>query len=403
VKIGIFGNTNNYPYRLALGLRQIGVEATLLVNRREPLHRPENRDPALAKGYPHWILDCSDLGEDEFVIESTKLGPALNYLLHESSGVLLNDLGPSLAEVGSVPSIALLTGSDLTYYGSYEAAKGREAGWAPDFAASAWGRLASRKWAELVERQRRGIRSARGVSFGLPGMIPEADELLHEIGVPDDRRFSVYLADTQDLAPEPPPLRRRLRVLNGARLNWVEPMPAGFTAQDNKRTDIILHGFASYLAAGGEGELVLVEKGLHVEQTRQLVEGLHLSGNVRWLREMSLTRFLEEVRAADVVCDQLGPSFPGMTGLDAMALGRPVLANFRLDLLQRQYPDSWPVLNAESPDHVCRHLLRMFESPDERTSLGASAARFARAHLSPEGNALKCLQILGLRADADVR
>ena len=77
MRIGIFGNTNNYPYTLALGLRRVGVETVLAVDRREPLHRPEAKDPSLAASYPYWILDCSDVSEEDFVLESSRIGPVL--------------------------------------------------------------------------------------------------------------------------------------------------------------------------------------------------------------------------------------------------------------------------------------------------------------------------------------
>ena len=53
---------------------------------------------------------------------------------------------------------------------------------------------------------------------------------------------------------------------------------------------------------------------------------------------MSLTSFYEQVGEADAVCDQMGPAIPGMTAVDAMAIGRPVIANFRINILKRHFP-----------------------------------------------------------------
>jgi glycosyltransferase involved in cell wall biosynthesis len=315
---------------------------------------------------------------------------------HQSSGLILNDLGPSLLDAAGIPGVSLLTGSDLTYYANCDSDEIRSAMWDAAFAASAGGRLARRKWREFVARQRSGILGSRAVSFGVPGLVQEADALLREIGVPDERRFSVYLADTVDLAPAPPRLRKQLRVFNGARLNWRDPFPAGFSAQDNKRTDILLEGFGEFLRAGGEGTLVLVEKGLHVAETKELANSLGITRNVEWLREMTLAEFYVQVRDADVICDQMGPSFPGMAGLDAMAIGRPVIANFRLDLLGPYYQAPWPVLHVESVQRVRDALLDLYRFPETRASLGTEARAFAERHLSPEANAVRCLEQLGV-------
>ena len=398
MKIGIFGNTNNYPYTLALGLRRLGVEAVLLVNRKERLNRPESKDPALSHRYPPWILDCSNIEEADFVDESTRIGDALNFLTHQSSGLIVNDLGPSVLEAAGVPGLALLTGSDLTYYANHESGEIRSAVWANDFASSAGGRLAKRKWREFVDRQRNGIAACRAVSFGLPGLIPDADTMLRNIGVLDEQRFFVYLADTLELASAAPSLRKRLRIFNGARLNWKEPLPAGFSPQDNKRTDILLQGFAAFLRAGGRGNLVLVEKGLHVAETKALARSLGIEKDIVWRKEISLAAFHEQLREADVVCDQLGPSFPGMAGLDAMAIGRPVVANFRLDVIGRYFPAPWPVCHVDSADGVRDALLQLYRAPIDRRSLGNEARTFAERHLSPEANARRCLEKLGLEA-----
>jgi len=396
MKIGIFGNTNNYPYTLALGLRRIGVDVTLVINRKERLNRPESKDHSLAGHYPKWIFDCSDVDEDCFVTESTRVANALDLLTDRSSGLLLNHIGPSLLEAAGIPGISLLTGSDLTYYANYATVETRSSTWSPDFTASAGGRFAKRRWHEFITRQRSGIANSRAVSAPLPGLIPEMDTLLHEIGVPDERRFFIYLADTAERAPAPRRPCKALRIFNGARLIWKEPLPAGFDTLDNKRTDLLLQGFGGFLRAGGRGELVLVEKGLHVAETRELAKSLGIARDIEWRDEMSLAAFHDQLRKADVVCDQLGPSFPGMAGLDAMAIGRPVIANFRLDVLGGYAKDPWPVCHVDSADGVRDALLRLYQSPSERSSLGSEARAFAEKHLSPEANARRCLERLGL-------
>jgi glycosyltransferase involved in cell wall biosynthesis len=293
--------------------------------------------------------------------------------------------------------MALLTGSDLTYYADYRFAEARRAGWAPEFVRSPGGRLAETKWVEFAARQRNGILASEAVSFAPAGLIPEGDALLRSIGVPEERRFFVWLADTISLQPTPPPQHKgSFVILNGARLTWAKPFPEAFSGQDDKGTDVLLRGYAQFLGKGGSAELRLVRKGLHIGQTEELVRQLGIQDNVTWLNELSLSDFHQEIRRADLVCDQFGASFPGMAALDAMALSRPVLANFRSDILPKHFPEKLPGCHAESPEQVCGHLETLAGSPARRLESGTQARRFAEQYLSPQVNARKCLERLGI-------
>src|SRR6185436_19578920 len=133
---------------------------------------------------------------------------------------ILNDVGPALAHHLQCPYVALLTGSDLTYYGNYGSLDLRSASWRPEFKVSAGGQQDIRRFAQLVKRQREGILNAEIVSFAVRGVIPEGDKLLDAIGVPDHRRTMIYLSDTLHLSKVEAPRNQALRVFSGCRLLW---------------------------------------------------------------------------------------------------------------------------------------------------------------------------------------
>jgi glycosyltransferase involved in cell wall biosynthesis len=396
VRIGIFGNTNNYPLLLAVGLRRLGHPTVLVVNRKEQLHRPESKYPELAAGYPSWILDCSDIPEDEFVEATSRIGPVLDFLAGAADALILNDLGPSLAEFCRQPAVALMTGSDLTYYADPQTRTLRQEGWAPAFTASPSGRLWTRRFDEFVQRQRDGIRNAAAVSAPLRGLVPAIDALLDDIGVADSRRDFVYLADT-DVPPVPPTRSNpRLRVVNGARLNWKAPLPPGFSSQDQKGTDILLEGFSRFVARGGDAELLLFRKGLHVAETESLVQALGVASRIVWRDEVTLRAFHQEIAQADVLCDQVGESFPGLAALDAMAMAVPVIANFRPEATAAHFTEPIAACQARTATEVASHLTTLAGSAEIRIKAGRAARRFARLHLSPEANARRCLRHFGV-------
>jgi glycosyltransferase involved in cell wall biosynthesis len=397
MKIGIFGNTNNYPLLLAIGLRELGVDVVLIVNRKERLHRPESKYPEWQGNYPHWIVDCSDLAEEDWVAASPRLRDVINHLALRSDGLVLNDVGPSLLEFCALPAIALITGSDLSYFGNDRTVDLRWHGADPVFRDSPGARLEIRRWREFIARQRAGILSAKAVSAPLPGLVPAIDELLSGIGVPATRRDFFYLADVANTVAHATVPNQRLRVLNGARLNWKKPLPSSFSSQDHKGTDTLLGGFARFVASGGDADLVLFRKGLHVAETEALARSLGVDSRIIWRDEMSLRDFHAELSQADIVCDQLGESFPGLVALDAMAIGIPVIANFQPEIMGRYFPEPVAACQARTPSEVAGHLASLASSDRARATAGRAARDFAHAHLSPKANAVKCLRHLGLQ------
>jgi hypothetical protein len=395
VRIGIFGNTNNYPLMLAIGLRQLGHEAVLVVNRTQPLHRPEAKYPEWQSRYPEWILDCSMIPEEDFMAATPRIGPVLDFLGRRSDALVLNGPGPSLLEFCPKPAMAFLTGSDLTYYADPAMRTLRQRRWSDDQRNAPSGRLSTRHLDGFIERQRAGIRSATVVSAPPPGLVPEMDALLNDIGVPEVRRHFVFMADT-DVPPARPDRRnRRLRIVNGARLNWQKPLPAGYTSQDHKATDILLGGFARFLAGGANAELVLFRKGLHVAETEELAASLGIASHIVWRDEVPLREFYREISEADIVCDQLGESFPGMVTVDAMAIGIPVIANLRPEILGSYFTEPIAAWHARTPDDVATHFAALASSPRARIAAGRAARRYARLHLSPAAQARRCLARLG--------
>lgn len=396
MRIGLFGNTNNNPLMLALGLRELGHEVILAVNRKELVHRPESKFPEFERHYPPWILDCSHLTEEDFVWISPRLEPVLNLLMCGSDGLVLNDLGPSLLEFCPLPSVALLTGSDLTYYANPHTTSVRYGGSSPEYRQTPGARLGMRMWDAFIERQRAGIRNATVVSTAIPGLVPDMDRLLRDIGVPVSRRDSYYMAFSNPAPPRPVRTDRPLRVVNGARLNW-QPLPEGFASLDHKGSDVLLEGFAMFIARGGDGELVLFRKGQHIAETEALVDSLGLASRVVWRDEMALHEFFAEIREADVVCDQLGDTFPGMVSLDAMAHGLPVIANFRPEIDHPLFPKPVAACQARTPAEVAEHLITLASSPDTRVRVGRAAQEFARRYFSPVASAQRCATVLSRR------
>jgi hypothetical protein len=398
LRIGIFGNINNYPLMLAEGFRALGHEVRLVVNRKEALHRPESKYAEWDDSYPDWILDCSALSEEAIVSNAAPLfSRVVSYFFDNVDLVVLNDYGPALSRQLPKPQMAFLTGSDLTYYANYRSLDLRTASWDLEYKKSAQGRRAIRQYSDLVTHQRDGILAADVVSFGLRGLIQEGDNLLDSIGVADSRRMMILLSDTENLEPCPPANNIELRIFNGARVSWQQTADKRFSQQDLKGTDVLINGFAIYCSKGGQGELHMVRKGYDVDAAVELCAQLGIGERVVWLAEMDLHQYDDEVRAADVVCDQFGMSFPGMVTTHAYALGRPVLANFRNECFAAALPKPLPGFQASTSTEVAEHLLRLDSDRKAVRTMAKLSRRYAEKYISPASMAEQVLARAGIK------
>jgi glycosyltransferase involved in cell wall biosynthesis len=124
---------------------------------------------------------------------------------------------------------------------------------------------------------------------------------------------------------------------------------------------------------------------LHVPSDPRLKGTEHVVSAVDGLRRRGLPVRLQLVqgvahhdmpalyRSAGVVVDQLYFGWYGVTAVEAMATGRPVVAYLRPDLRERYAP---PVAQAD-PDSIGRVLEEMYSRPDRGLALGERGRRYA--------------------------
>lgn len=391
LSIAIFGNTNNYPLLLAQGLRLLGHNVRLVLNRKELLHRPEARYPDWATAYPDWIVDCSNLSDEDIAFEKPALDQAIHQLTHNIDLVILNDVGPALAAYLQAPHVAVLTGSDLAYYANFDSLQMRTSMWSAEFKRSLQGRRYLRRMADLVARQRDGILGAEVVCYGQRGLVPSGDQLLDDIGVVDDRRLMLHFSNTIDLQAQPEAHNEKLAVLCGSRIVYRPEYNPALSAMDFKGTDVLIRGFAEYCQRGGRGELRFPQKGQDLDAARELINELGIANRIAWLPEMPLAGFYEEMAKADLICDQFGTSFPGMVTTDAYALGRPVMANLRNEIFGQRFPESLPGFDAKTAGEIADHLIMIENSRELLAKMGTKSRAYAEAYLSPESMARQLL------------
>lgn len=366
---------------LAQAAHKLGHDVTFILNLDMPLHKPENRYPDIRAAYPEWIVDLAPMVYADYLSNTPKRQHAVE-LLKNCDFVVLNHLGPALAKFIKRPAVALLTGSDLDYYADYNKIP---AFWFPEGSLPPmWPKLPSDAAKQLMSQQREGIHKSFAVSYFHPGIMPHGDMLLKEIGVLTPKRLCCYMADIEQCHYRPEQLHTPLRILIGARLNWADTGLLDLSPLDYKGIDTMLRGIALFLDTCKQSvEIHMFNKGRHVAETEQLLAGLKLANFVHWLPEMTQTEFRERLYKADVVFDQTADSAVGMVGFDAMAIGRPVIANGKPEVFRNLPGGVLPLCQAKSAEEISNELTRLVTEAGYHQTLVESARRYSETFCDP--------------------
>jgi glycosyltransferase involved in cell wall biosynthesis len=387
MRIGFLGNTNNFPFMLAQALRRRGHDVLFLVDQSDPLYRPEAKFPEIWNASADWIVDVSPLRFRDYLLPSVRMSRVVA-LLRGCDAVVLNQYAPSLLSRIGRPAMLMLTGSDLDFFANPDAIED-----AHRRASSGIFRKHLEHWIfrRLSRKQRLGITLAGVISYFPKGVVPAGDRLLSQLGVKDDSRIFIPMTDVHAILPSPLPFNSPARVVCVARLNWKKPMRPGTSQLDYKGTDVMLQGLAKYIAeSGARLDIQLLRKGLDVPETEQLVSALRLNDHVTWHEEMTQADLLDMVRQSDVVIDQLAESLPGSGGVDAMALGRPVIANWRADVIPIYNLPPEARCQASSPGEVCVQLGRLLSDRGEMARVADAGRKYVEQKLSSDAAALVC-------------
>lgn len=393
MKIGFAGNTNNYPFALARALLRMGHQVEFVVDSGHALHRPECRYRDIHATYPAWLHDFSGVPDKywKYLIPN-KAVKNIQKIFSKCDALIVNGLWPIVAAKSGKPYVAVMTGSDLEVYADYHAMAKTQTRHLQN--SSILSRpFKSIVYSQIVRQQRNAIREANGFIAAIPGLIPNADRLWRDIS-PRGLHLFGLMTDLADIKPVQLPNNQVPRILCAARLNWTLPMRSGTCELDYKGSDILLKGLALYLARSEVPmRLTLVRKGFDITETEALVAELGLNDAVDWLDEMSPSKLIEEYMKSDIIADQFAKSIVSVAGLDAMAMGRPLLANGRPEIMEPFIGESSPICQAANPEEVCEQLIRLSD-PAERELVGQKSRAYVEKHHSTDSVAKRCLDVL---------
>lgn len=386
-RIGFIGCMNAMPMAYALKFLRDGHDVRFVVE-AEPddfLMRPEHQYANEVRyPYPSWIREIrwkSDLLHHVTLPWSNREAVKA---MADCDVVILNDYGFALAP--NMPKgalcVALSSGADVDILCRWEMA------WS--FAASV-----RRKWLYPVRLvlelwrtclQRRGLATCDIVSYFPRGLNHLGDEVIAEL-LRSNRppqlieRYDANFAavGVQHVSIPKRPLQR---IFAPVRFNLLPPAGGEFEYKGN---DLILQALARYLQRNPSVEIHLFEKGppADLALARRMCHELGIESAVTWHQPTNLPGLLKLYENADVVIDQVGTHWMGGVGFYALYMGRPVIANARLDVFGQLWGTDIPILNATTSDQIVSHLVRC-EDLAYRESVAEASHAFARDRLDTE-------------------
>lgn len=393
MKIGFAGNTNNYPFMLALAFQRLGHEVVFLVDSSSRLHRPENyaTDDQIASIR---IIDSPGIINKffQYIFWNKKL-KEVTAELQSCDFLIVNDLWPVIARKLEVPYLVLLTGSDLEYFGDYRCVWKDYWKQSTDvFFLKRIFRVSLACYVSML--QRRGIKQAKAINYFPEGIVKNGDRILKSLGHTKFKRLNFMMTDVVKHQMQPFPDNQTLRILVAARQSWSPPPSSSASELDYKGADIFIKGAAQFIKKTGKKiEIVLVKKGPDIQKSLDLIQELKIESAITWLNEMTQKELVEEYLKSDLIVDQLSNGMVGMVGLDALAMGRPLIANGRPEIWDPLLGTSSPICQAKSPEEVCAQIEYLFDRVN-REVVANKSREYAVNFFSSDAAAKICLKAM---------
>lgn len=362
MRIALIGNLANTGYIATKLLRRRGIEADLFLSSPPTSGDadPKLIDPEVEHNQPPWIHYYNLYSQSEtglpyplrrmwnsvrYLLQNWKLTCKLSKydLVHSFTGKL--SAGPFLSsyfEHGFKPYVATATGSDLR-----ESALMRN---------------------RMGRRMRRHFRKARLVFAGFDEINVSLFKQLRLSQV----RPIFFPIDTDKWAPIAADIKKaenELIFFHPTHLDWSYE---GSDRSSMKGNDRFLRAFSRYIKDGNNASLIILDRGLDKVVTRELIQELQIEDKCEFLPEMDREGLIKYFNKADIVIDQFDVGSSGLTCLEAMSCGKPVMIYIDNKYMDIVYPDRPPVLNCSTEEEIYQQLLKV-SNREYREQLGKQA------------------------------
>ncbi|MBR1207647.1 MULTISPECIES: glycosyltransferase family 4 protein [unclassified Bradyrhizobium] len=140
-----------------------------------------------------------------------------------------------------------------------------------------------------------------------------------------------------------------------------------------KGNDLFLRAAAQVAQADRDFRIILVEWGVDVYRSKELIQELRIEDMVSWIPSLNKAELRQRYCASDVVVDQFRiPAIGGVT-FEAMALGRRVITNLDETQSAEFFGAAPPCLVADSVESCAARILEVLADPLDGNGRGDAA------------------------------
>lgn len=382
MKVAFIGNMNNITFNICEVMQSRGIDVTFFIDvpKSYILDRPESWNNELWDNLPCWMVD---LGFKNSIFKIPKfLTPGFFYKniirdLNSFDAVFLNGNWVSLGSYlnHNVCVINIYAGLDLEMCDkdveNSLIEKRNLVGYRkfiPRFIYELF-------WKRLAYLQSLGIKRSNIINYYAPGISPVGEAVIDKLKcVNSYSRLPVRGFPTSRIKYVSPDLTRKTFViLSATRFYYLDK-----NRVDNKRNDIMLLGIAKFIEINKivDGiEIILFEKGDDLNDAKLLCEELKIAKFVKWEKVITFDLLLDLFAKVDVAFDQLGDQWIGV-GSFSMLVGRPLIANARLDVFSNYFDKEIPILHSLNSDDVCAHLTKLYLNRTLVLSIGQKSREY---------------------------
>lgn len=151
-----------------------------------------------------------------------------------------------------------------------------------------------------------------------------------------------------------------------------------------KGNDIFLKAAGAAAAKGHSFRLVLVEWGLEVELSKQLIASLGLADRVSWVAPMNKKQLWTEYCRSHAVVDQFTLPAIGGVAFETLALGRRLITRIDEATLDHFFGKAPPVLNGATVDEVEQAVIGVCKDPEDHAGVGGQGRAWIETYHSAE-------------------
>jgi len=226
----------------------------------------------------------------------------------------------------------------------------------------------------IINNMRKGLSRADAITYFPEKFNEDGDLVLREFdGKKIFRRYDVDLSLVNLSNHEKE--GDLLTICSAVRFDYIDKNDSG--NKYLKGNDVIIRGISKYYREHSKKIRVLFfNKGRDLMEAKRLCVDEGIADVVEWKDTVPLRELIDIYNRSDICFDQVGRHWMGAVGVYALLANKPLIANYRPEILDGQLKGINPILQASTVDQVFNNLLRLSD-PVERLCVGSKGREFA--------------------------